>query len=63
MPNFNGVWAIPLTIEGKLEIAVETMKLSDYSGEVLDKTKVTELVSYLQSWLEEQNNGTGAQDL
>lgn len=62
MPNFSavkgGLYAASLS-NGNLEIDVLNWR---YPAE-LDKTQVTELVSFLQKWLEEQNNGSGAQDL
>lgn len=44
-------------------IATLSLDIPTPGGLDLDKTQVTELVSFLQKWLEEQDNGTGTQDL
>lgn len=62
MPCLHGIYLSTL-YNGNLEIAIYTGHSKGTVEEELDKTQVTELVSFLQSWLEEQNNGSGAQDL
>lgn len=60
MPKFNRMH-VACQEDGFMEFSIPLGMGHTY--EPLDKTQVTELVSFLRKWLEEQDNETGAQDL